>query len=90
MRRCWQSAGTERALDDRRQHGLQVDGVQLAVLVQQLVAADLASVVFSHNPVTSRSDEVVINASWGLGESIVGGTVTPDPADRIGPHDCGD
>jgi len=52
--------------------------VQLAVLVQQLVAADVASVVFSNNPVTSRSDEVVINASWGLGESIVGGTVTPD------------
>jgi pyruvate,water dikinase len=78
VRRCWQSAGTERALDYRRQHGLQVGGVQLAVLVQQLIAADVAAVVFSNNPVTGRSDEVVINASWGLGESIVGGTVTPD------------
>ena len=78
VRRCWQSAGTQRALDYRRQHGLQTRSVQLAVLVQQLIAADVAAVVFSHNPISGRSDEVVINASWGLGESIVGGTVTPD------------
>jgi phosphoenolpyruvate synthase/pyruvate phosphate dikinase len=43
-----------------------------------LVAADVAAVVFSANPVTGDRDEVMINASWGLGESIVGGTVTPD------------
>lgn len=78
VRRCWQSARADRALDYRHQHGLPVDGVQLAVLVQHLVAADVAAVVFSTNPVTGRGDEVVINASWGLGESIVGGTVTPD------------
>ncbi len=51
---------------------------QLAVLVQQLVAADVAAVAFSANPITGNRDEVMINASWGLGESIVGGTVTPD------------
>jgi pyruvate,water dikinase len=48
------------------------------VLVQQLVASDVSAVVFSANPITGNRDEVVINASWGLGESIVGGTVTPD------------
>jgi pyruvate, water dikinase len=78
VRRCWQSAATPRALDYRRQHGLQTEGIRLAVLVQQLVAADVAAVVFSHNPINGRRDEVVVNASWGLGESIVGGTVTPD------------
>jgi phosphoenolpyruvate synthase/pyruvate phosphate dikinase len=76
--RCWESARTGRALDYRRHQGLSVERPQLAVLVQQLVAADVAAVAFSANPITGSRDEVMINASWGLGESIVGGTVTPD------------
>ena len=76
--RCWESARSEHALDYRRQQGLSVERPQIAVLVQQLVAADVAAVVFSANPITGDRDEVMINASWGLGESIVGGTVTPD------------
>jgi pyruvate,water dikinase len=76
--RCWESAQSEHALDYRRQQGLSVERPQIAVLVQQLVAADVAAVVFSANPITGNRDEVMINASWGLGESIVGGTVTPD------------
>ena len=76
--RCWESARSERALDYRRQQGLSVARIRLAVLVQQLVAADVSAVAFSANPVTGDRDEVLINASWGLGESIVGGTVTPD------------
>ena len=76
--RCWESARSERALEYRRKQGLSVERLQLAVLVQQLVASDMSAVVFSANPVTGNRDEVLINASWGLGESIVGGTVTPD------------
>jgi phosphoenolpyruvate synthase/pyruvate phosphate dikinase len=76
--RCWASAHTERAYEYRRQHGLPRDQIRLAVLVQRLVPADVAAVVFSANPVTGNRGEVLINASWGLGESIVGGTVTPD------------
>jgi pyruvate, water dikinase len=76
--RCWESARSERALEYRRQQGLSLERLQLAVLVQQLVASDVSAVVFSANPITGNRDEVVINASWGLGESIVGGTVTPD------------
>jgi phosphoenolpyruvate synthase/pyruvate phosphate dikinase len=76
--RCWESARSERALEYRRQQGLSVDRLQLAVLVQQLIASDVSAVVFSANPITSGRDEIMINASWGLGESIVGGTVTPD------------
>jgi pyruvate,water dikinase len=75
---CRESARSERALEYRRQQGLSVDRVRLAVLVQQLVASDVSAVIFSANPITGNRDEVVINASWGLGESIVGGTVTPD------------
>ena len=76
--RCWESAHSEHALEYRRQQGLSVERPQIAVLVQQLVASDVSAVVFSANPITGNRDEIMINASWGLGESIVGGTVTPD------------
>jgi pyruvate,water dikinase len=76
--KCWESAHSDHALEYRRIQGLSVERPQIAVLVQQLVAADVAAVVFSANPITGNRDEVMINASWGLGESIVGGTVTPD------------
>lgn len=76
--RCWESARSERALEYRRQQGLSVERARLAVLVQQIIASDVSAVVFSANPVTGNRDEVMINASWGLGESLVGGNVTPD------------
>jgi pyruvate,water dikinase len=76
--RCWASARNERALAYREQQGLDIEEVKLAVLVQQLVLADTSAVVFSANPITGNRDEVVVTASWGLGESVVSGTVTPD------------
>ena len=75
--RCWTSVHTARALAYRQEQGLSVAGVRLRCGAQ-LVPADAAAVVFSANPVTGSRDEVVINAGWGLGESIVSGTVTPD------------
>lgn len=75
---CRASAHTERALQYRRANGLARPSAPLPVLVQLLVPADAAAVVFSVNPVTRRSGEVLVNAAFGLGESIVGGTVTPD------------
>ncbi len=76
--RCCGSARSPTALAYRKQQGLSLEDVRIAVLVQQLVASDVSAVVFSANPLTGSLDEVVINASWGLGESVVGGTVTPD------------
>ena len=78
VRRCWASGHSAVALAYREQQGLNASNVQIAVLVQQLVDADVAGVAFSANPVTGNRDEVMINASWGLGESVVSGTVTPD------------
>ena len=75
---CLESFVSERALEYRRLRGLPSAPERLAVLVQWLVPADSSGVVFGANPVTGARDEIVINASWGLGESIVGGTVTPD------------
>jgi phosphoenolpyruvate synthase/pyruvate phosphate dikinase len=76
--RCVASFGADRALAYRRRAGLAAAPPRAAVLVQWLVPADAAGVVFSANPVTGARDEVVVNAAWGLGESVVSGTVTPD------------
>ena len=76
--RCWASGHADHARQYRARHGLHERPVRVAVLVQQLVPADVSGVVFSANPVNGRRDELVINASWGLGESIVAGRVTPD------------
>ncbi|MGO1048912.1 PEP/pyruvate-binding domain-containing protein [Crossiella sp. CA198] len=77
VRRCWASLWTARAIGYRARHGITGD-LALAVVVQELVPADSAGVLFTANPVTGAQDEVVINAAWGLGESVVGGQVTPD------------
>jgi pyruvate,water dikinase len=75
---CLASFVSSRALEYRRAHGLAAIQGRAAVLVQRLVPADVSAVVFSANPVTGDRAEIVINSSWGLGESVVGGTVTPD------------
>lgn len=78
VEKCLHSAFAPRAMDYRRQNGLNRADSRLAVLVQQLVPADVSAVIFSANPINGKRDEMVITASWGLGESLVGGTVTPD------------
>lgn len=78
VQRCVRSAVSPEALAYRQERGLPLVDVRIAVLVQLLVASDVSAVVFSANPVTGSRDEVMINANWGLGESIVAGSVTPD------------
>jgi phosphoenolpyruvate synthase/pyruvate phosphate dikinase len=75
---CFASAFTEHAIDYRLRVGSPVDEIGIAILVQTQVAADSSAVVFSANPVSQCLDEIVINATYGLGESIVSGTATPD------------
>jgi pyruvate,water dikinase len=74
---CYQSAFSER-VTTYRSHKEMISDNAMSVFVQQLVAADMSSVVFSKNPVTNDASEIIINANWGLGESIVNGKVTPD------------
>jgi rifampicin phosphotransferase len=76
--RCWASLWTARALGYRARAGIPPEDVSLAVVVQELVPADVAGVLFTADPVTGARDRVLINAAWGLGEAIVGGLVTPD------------
>jgi pyruvate,water dikinase len=78
VQRCWASLWTARAIGYRARQGIPPEAVALAVVVQALVPAEAAGILFTANPVTGQRDEVVINAAWGLGEAVVGGQVTPD------------
>ncbi len=78
VKRCWASLWTARAIGYRARHGIAPQDVSLAVVVQELVPADAAGILFTANPLTGARDQVMINAAWGLGEAIVGGQVTPD------------
>src|SRR5207253_3127864 len=78
VKRCWASLWTARAIGYRAHHSIAQEDVSLAVVVQQLVTAEAAGILFTANPLTGARDQVMINAAWGLGEAIVGGQVTPD------------
>lgn len=78
VKKCWASLWTGRAIAYRARAGIDSAAVSLAVVVQALVFADAAGVLFTANPVSGRRDEMVVSAAWGLGEAIVSGVVTPD------------
>ena len=76
--RCWASLWSDRAIGYRTRRGLPLDGGAMAVVVQALVPAVAAAVVFTRHPVTGRDDQILVNAAPGLGEAMVSGLVTPD------------
>ncbi|MGW3343351.1 PEP/pyruvate-binding domain-containing protein [Nonomuraea rubra] len=84
VRKCWASLWTDRAVAYRESNGIDHAAVRLAVVVQVMVDARVAGVMFTANPVTGRRSESVIDASPGLGEAVVSGAVNPD---RFRVHD---
>ena len=78
VRRCWASLWTDRAVSYRNANGIDHRSVALAVVVQYMIDATAAGVMFTANPVTSSRNETVIDASPGLGEAVVSGAVNPD------------
>ncbi len=85
IRHSFASVLDERIFVYKQERGFDVAQPRIAVVVQQQVAADAAGVAFSLNPLNNCYDEVVINANFGLGESVVSGVVTPDTfvVDRV-------
>lgn len=75
---CWASLWTARAMAYRAREGVQPGQVRLAVVVQQMVEAGAAGVMFTANPANGRRDQTAISAAWGLGEAVVSGTVNTD------------
>ena len=84
VKNCWASLWTERAIAYRHENGIPPNDVAMAVVVQDMVPSEISGVLFTANPVTGERSEMIVNASFGLGEAIVGGQVTPDTyvADR--------
>jgi rifampicin phosphotransferase len=80
VKRCWASLWSARAIGYRARYGVEPGEVSIAVVVQQLVPAEAAGVMFTIDPVDGAHDKVVVSAHWGLGESVVAGDVTPDVA----------
>ncbi len=78
VKRCWASLWTARAVAYRVKQGFSHVQVALAVVVQAMIQSEVSGIMFTANPVTQARDEIVVNASWGLGEAIVSGQVTPD------------
>jgi pyruvate,water dikinase len=75
---CWVSLFTDRAISYRAKMGFPGAGLAIAVAIQEMVSAKSAGVMFTIDPITGDPNHIVIEANWGLGESIVQGMVTPD------------
>lgn len=75
---CWASLWTAQAISYRHQNGIDQDIVAMAVVVQVMVPSEVSGILFTANPATGERSEMIINASFGLGEAVVSGQVTPD------------
>lgn len=85
IKQCYASLWGVRAIHYRRQSGYENEKVSLAVVIQQMVESDSAGVIFTKNP-SGNTEDILINASYGLGEAVVSGLVSPDEyvCDRSG------
>ena len=77
-KKCWSSLWTARAIGYRKRQGITDKGLSLAVIIQLLVNAEVAGILFTVNPMDAKGEHLLINAAWGLGDAVVGGRVTPD------------
>ncbi len=78
VKKCWSSLWTARAIYYRQEQDFDQTDVALSVVVQQMVSGKKAGVIFTVDPTTGNQDHLLINSSWGLGEAVVSGLVTPD------------
>ena len=78
VRNCWASLWTPQAISYRHQNGIDQGSVAMAVVVQAMVSSQVSGILFTANPATGERSEIIINASFGLGEAVVSGQVTPD------------
>jgi pyruvate,water dikinase len=78
VRSCWASLYSVESISYRLQRGLPEGGVAMAVVVQRMVSARTAGVMFTRSPTTGDRSVITIEGAWGLGSAVVGGEVTPD------------
>jgi pyruvate,water dikinase len=78
VRGCWASLYSVESVSYRRKRGMPEQGVAMAVVVQAMVDARTAGVMFTRSPTTGDRSVITIEGAWGLGSAVVGGEVTPD------------
>jgi pyruvate,water dikinase len=78
VRECWGSLYSVESMTYRRKHGLPEEGVAMAVVVQRMVDAMCAGVMFTRSPLTGDKSVITVEGAWGLGSAVVSGEVTPD------------
>lgn len=78
IRSCWASLYSTESVCYRRKHGFPESDVAMAVVVQRMVDARTAGVMFTRSPTTGDRSVVTIEGAWGLGSAVVSGEVTPD------------
>jgi len=78
IKQCWASLWTDRAIQYREKNRFDHTKVYLSVVVQEMVNSEKSGIMFTANPVTGNRNEMAIDASYGLGEAIVSGLVSPD------------
>jgi phosphoenolpyruvate synthase/pyruvate phosphate dikinase len=78
VRACWASRYAERVLSYAEAKGVELPAGGMAVVIQRLVDAQASGVMFTLDPATGREEHMRVEAVWGLGEALVGGTATPD------------
>ncbi len=78
IKKCWASLWNARAVSYRKEQKIDNRDLGHGVIVQNLINSEKSGILFTANPVNGRRDQILINSSWGLGEAIVGGEVTPD------------
>lgn len=78
IKECWASLYNDRAIFYRREKKFDERDISIAVVVQRMVNAEKAGVMFTSNPITNDRNSVLLEAAWGLGEAVVSGIVTPD------------
>ena len=78
IKQCFASNWTDRAIAYRDENNIDHNQVQIAVVVQSMVPARCAGVLFTQNPMSSRESEMMIESNFGLGESVVSGETIPD------------
>ena len=78
VQKCFASLFTPRAIFYRFEKGLHNTHISVAVVIQKMVNSEKSGIAFSVHPVTEDRNQMIIEASWGLGEAIVSGQITPD------------
>lgn len=78
VRDCWNSIKSQRALEYAAQQDLSEDQLFVAVVVQKMIESKVSGVMFTANPITKDTTEIMLEVGYGLGEFLVQGLITPD------------